>query len=712
MKKLRLLISFLLFAVVFVAWQNPVLAAVDAAHAPVAAPSAPTVLAPLPLAPLATQLGQTIQTIMNPSAQAPTTSNTEEEDNGAELSGSFTSGMFDALAKTADNLKAKGETLAAQAAAWPDFINWLTVQQTDPRRQALWSMIGNDLLIIVGVPFVGGAALSFLLLPLRFHLRRGQPVSLPGRVGLMLGLFVLRSIPVIVFLGAGLLLLNQNETHALPRFVVLNVIYALALAYAIRQVLRGVLSPTVDYLRFITFTKSQAIYAFRWLSSFAFVIVYGYFLITVAVALRVPTNAVSFFQNVFGLVLTIMAIVVILHTQTRVAAILQGKEPLDRHSFKDALRGWLARHWHRLATAYLVFGLIVIWLSVNNGIALMLRGTILTIVLLVAARGGFVVLARWAAPTFNSAALPHRQILAFFLRLLIWVSLAVGIATVWGFPLGGTISTPAGQRAVNAFLTAMLTLLILTAVYETLHMWIERYLTRCDKDSDQPVASARARTLLPMVRNTVLIFFSGAAILTCLSAAGVNIQPLLAGVGVVGVAIGFGSQTLVKDFLTGLFIVVENTIAVGDAVKIGEFSGSVEAMSIRTIRLRDSEGTLHILPFSEVSKISNMSKGFAYALVDVGVAYNSDLDHVMNVLREIGAQLQEDAVFKRVILEPIEVMGVEKLADSAVIIRARIRTRPGKQWDVRRLLLQRIKQRFEVEKISIPYPTITHIVTE
>jgi small conductance mechanosensitive channel len=305
--------------------------------------------------------------------------------------------------------------------------------------------------------------------------------------------------------------------------------------------------------------------------------------------------------------------------------------------------------------------------------------------------------------------LVHRQILSFLLGPVIWGATIVAIAAVWGFHVRDLIATPFGQKTTAALVSIGLTLFVLTVLYEMLTTSIDRHLMRRDKTGKQLVASARARTLLPMVRNSVFILFCGVACLICLSAIGINIGPLLAGAGVVGVAIGFGSQSLVKDFLTGLFIVVENTIAVGDVVKIGQFGGVVEALSIRTIRLRDTDGSLHILPFSEVSMITNMTRGFAFAVVDVGVSYGSDLEHVMTILREIGAQLQEDPIFKRVILEPIEVMGVENLGDSSITIRARIRTRPGKQWDVRRLLLLRIKQRFDVENIEIPFPTVTQI---
>jgi small conductance mechanosensitive channel len=246
-------------------------------------------------------------------------------------------------------------------------------------------------------------------------------------------------------------------------------------------------------------------------------------------------------------------------------------------------------------------------------------------------------------------------------------------------------------------------------IYEGCNRTIEKHLNRRDADGKALQASARMRTLLPMIRNMVFVFFAVIVGFVTLSEAGFNIGPLLAGAGVVGVAVGFGSQALVKDFLTGLFIVIENTIAVGDVVKIGSHSGVVESISFRTLRLRDNEGALHILPFSIVTDIVNMTRDFAFAVINVGVSYSSDLEHVMRVIRAVGEDLQKDPVFKRVILEPIEILGVDSLGDSSITISSRLRTRPGKQWDVRRMFLLKLKQAFDKEKIEIPFPTVTSI---
>jgi small conductance mechanosensitive channel len=657
-------------------------------------------------------LGQTLQTLVGVPSSQPNSNaaNTGDTEDSPGITDTFANDMLDGMTQMVNAVKADGAAFVASFSALPDFTDWLSHQSTDPRRQALWDAVGSDILVIIGVPFLGAVAIGLMLWPLRMRLRHESPANTSHRIALVLGLLFMRLAPAIVFIGTALLLLDQNETHKLQRFIVLDLIYAITAGFTARQLLRALFSPRTDQLRLLSFTKQQATYGFRWLSAFSLIIVYTYFFVEIATAIRLPLPVIAVFQNLLALILTTLAITVIVQVRRNVAIILRGKTTGTLPSFSRSSRTWLANHWHSLAITYLVISLIVTMLGIDNGVALLLRATVMTFIILVTSRLGFVALDRWTAPTAGSAAMMHRQILAFLLRPSIWVVGVIAIAATWGLHVGSVIATPSGQRVTSAFISVALTLFVLTVIYEILNASIERHLSRRDGEGKSPVASARARTLLPMVRNTIFIMFSGIAVLTLMSAVGINIGPLLAGAGVVGVAIGFGSQSLVKDFLTGLFIVVENTVAVGDVVKIGDFGGVVEALSIRTIRLRDVDGSLHILPFSEVSKITNMTKGFAYAVVDVGVDYGSDLDHVMEVLREIGTKLQEDPIFKRVILEPIEVMGIEKLGDSSITVRCRIRTRPGKQWDVKRLLTLRILQRFAEEKIELPYPTVTQIM--
>lgn len=703
--------KIILIAALLLGLAAPVFAAGAAAPAQTPAPAAGT---PAPsLAPIATQLGQTIQTLVGvPSSQpGQNAAEASPEDAAAQwqVADTFASTLISTMLQTFESIRNNNKALTANAAAIPDFNDWLSRQASDPRRIVLWQSIGRDLLQIVGIALLCGMGTFLVLVPVRANIRRKNAETIGLRIATLVALFGARIIPVFVFLGVSLFLLERNEPHNLPRFVIMNVIYAVAAVYALTQIILSAFSPRAAGLRLVPMTDDQASHAHNWINGFTVLIALGYFTVDVANALRLPSTTITLFQNMLGVTLTVMAITVIVQIRARVAAILRSQTEPDAPSFTYALRLWLARHWHSLAIAYLVIGITIAVLGIENGLALMLRGTVLTIAIVLALRFGFITLERWTHPPQGSSGIIHRQILAFVFRPLAWVAAATGIAAVWGLHVGAVMSLPWGQKAVSAFASVVITLTVLTAIYELLNNAIERHLDKRDKQTKQPIASARARTLLPMVRNSVFVLFSAATVITILDAVGVNIGPILAGAGVLGVALGFGSQTLVKDFLTGLFIVVENTVAVGDVVKIGEFTGVVEAMSIRTIRLRAQDGSLYIMPFSEVSRITNMTKGFAYAVVDVGVAYNSDLNKVMEELRQIGAEIQEDPIFKFVVLEPIEVLGVETLGDFSITIRARMRTRPGKQWDVKRRLLLRIQECFAKDGIEIPYPVVTNL---
>ena len=210
-----------------------------------------------------------------------------------------------------------------------------------------------------------------------------------------------------------------------------------------------------------------------------------------------------------------------------------------------------------------------------------------------------------------------------------------------------------------------------------------------------------------MARNALLVFITIVAGLAVLAELGVNIGPLVAGAGVLGVALGFGSQKLVQDIITGVFILFEDLISVGDVVDVGGKAGLVEAVSLRNVRLRDLAGTVHTIPYSTISTISNLTKGFSFYVFDIGVAYREDVDRVMGVLKELGEELRQDPGIGPKILEPLEIFGVDAFADSAVVIKCRFKTQPIQQWTVGREFNRRIKNRFDELGIEIPYPHTT-----
>ncbi|MFC3078698.1 mechanosensitive ion channel family protein [Phenylobacterium terrae] len=250
-------------------------------------------------------------------------------------------------------------------------------------------------------------------------------------------------------------------------------------------------------------------------------------------------------------------------------------------------------------------------------------------------------------------------------------------------------------------------MIVAAAASELAGYLIERTMGAAERRSARPHRAAQLRTIKPLIRGFVQMLIVGLAALTVLSELGVQIGPLLASAGVVGIAIGFGAQTLVKDFLTGIFLIMEDIVAIGDIVQIGDRSGVVEAMTLRTIRLRNLDGTLHILPYSEAQVIDNRTKNFSSYVVDVGVAYRTDVDHAFQVMRQVGQELQADPEFGPLVDQPLEILGVDAFADSAVMLKARLRTRPGEQWKVGREYNRRLKAAFDAAGIEFPFPQRT-----
>ena len=214
----------------------------------------------------------------------------------------------------------------------------------------------------------------------------------------------------------------------------------------------------------------------------------------------------------------------------------------------------------------------------------------------------------------------------------------------------------------------------------------------------------RVDTLTHIVRDVArfVILFVGMTMI--LSEGGVDLKPLLAAAGLGGLAVGFGAQSLVKDLIAGFFILWEDSVRIGDVVEVAGVAGLVEEVELRTIKLRDVSGNLHVVPNGVIDKVKNLTKDYSYSVFDIGVAYREDPDDVMEVLQEIAGDVQRDSRFAHDILEPLEMLGVDQFKDSAVMIKCRIKTEPHKQWRVGREMNRRIRNTFKAKGIEIPFP--------
>ncbi len=223
-------------------------------------------------------------------------------------------------------------------------------------------------------------------------------------------------------------------------------------------------------------------------------------------------------------------------------------------------------------------------------------------------------------------------------------------------------------------------------------------------DVDALERAKRARTLGSVIERAVTVLVTGVAVVMVLDLVGVNIGPVLTSAGIAGLAVGFGAQTLVRDVISGFFMILEDQVRVGDVAAINGTEGVVEGINLRTIVLRDIEGTVYVFPNGAINTLANRSKDFSYYVVDLAVSYYDDSDQVADAVREVGAGLQADPVFGPSILAPIEILGVDAFDDWAVKMKARIKTVPLKQWDVGRELRRRIIKAFEQRGFTIPFP--------
>lgn len=220
----------------------------------------------------------------------------------------------------------------------------------------------------------------------------------------------------------------------------------------------------------------------------------------------------------------------------------------------------------------------------------------------------------------------------------------------------------------------------------------------------------RARTLGRVMRQAFTIAIWTLAVVTILGEMGVAIGPLLAGAGIAGLAVGFGAQTLVRDVIAGFFVLLENQYRVGDVVSVAGVTGVVEAINVRTTVLRDGDGSVHVVPNGTIGVVTNRTRGWSRAMLDVAVAYREDVERCLEALRKVGATMEKDPVFGPKLVESFEYPGVERLDESAVLLRVMVRTRPHEQWAVVRELRRRIKLEFAAAGIETPLPQRTLLV--
>ena len=543
------------------------------------------------------------------------------------------------------------------------------------------------------------------------------------RLRLMLGRLLLDLVALAAFAVVSYGLIGAVNPLPTTQLILLGANNAYILARAILIFARLLFSPASAALRLVHCADETAAYVTVWLRRIIAVGVVGIGIAETGLLFGLPWSVYDALVRFDLLIISLFLIIVVLQNRVAVAEALrardlrEGETPDRTRRVLRSLRNRLAEVWHIIVILYLM-ALWGVWaLQVRDGFQRLLQVSVATVAILAVARlldeglqraigRGFRVGGDLSSryPGLEARANRYLPILKGTVSAAISFVAGLVMLEAWGIGAFDWFRSGAlGSRLLGSVIQMGFVLVMAIAVWESANAAMARYLERLSRDA-QAARSARVRTLLPMLRTSLLVVILVFVVLNMLSEIGVNVAPLLAGAGVIGLAIGFGSQKLVQDVITGIFLLFEDTVAVGDVVSLSGLSGVVEQLSIRSIRLRALDGSLHIVPFSAVTTVTNMSRDFAFAVMDVGVAYGEDTDHVVEVMKVIFDEMKDDPKVGPSLRGSLDVLGVESLADSGVIIRVRLKTGPMGRWDAQREFNRRIKKRFDELGIEIPYP--------
>jgi small-conductance mechanosensitive channel len=323
-----------------------------------------------------------------------------------------------------------------------------------------------------------------------------------------------------------------------------------------------------------------------------------------------------------------------------------------------------------------------------------------------AAAALYAVVRDTLAPTSPLVRAPLRLVGAAAFLFFVGILLFPAFEAAGLHPRAGLHLSTLSDWAFGPGKTLLLILLVSYTLVRTTGLLVRRFEHELSMGTtlDALERAKRTRTLGSVVNKVSTALIVGIATLMALEQLGVNIAPVLTGAGIVGLAVGFGAQTLVRDIISGFFLILEDQVRVGDSAAINGTGGLVEAINLRTIVLRDAEGTVHVFPNGAIQTLANRSKDFSYYVIDLDLSYREDPERAATVLRGIGEEMRADPAFAPWILEPVEILGVDAFKDWSIVLKLRIKTMPQKQWDVGREFRKRIRKRFEQENIEIPFP--------
>jgi len=486
----------------------------------------------------------------------------------------------------------------------------------------------------------------------------------------------------------------------------------------LKAAVRMLFSSRYEGLRLLPVAAADATYWNRWIARLIGLVGYG---LMVVVPLVNVYLSPALGQSVGTLIMIgafIYAVSVVLRNRVRLRDALNHKADTATMAASRVSLQLFARTWHLFALAYFLMVLVLTLTRPADALPFVLFATLKTLATVVAGLLLSSLLTQTIGRRIRLSSDLRRKLPLLeprlnsyvpnalrVIRTLIVVIVVLMVLSAWGaFDLVAWYASEAGRGLVGKVVSVSVILVIAIAAWLGLASLIEHKL---NPETGRGMPSARTQTLLALFRNALAIALITMTAMIVLAEIGINIGPLIAGAGVLGLAIGFGAQKLVQDIITGIFIQVENAMNTGDVVTVGGITGTAEKLSIRSVGIRDLAGTYHIVPFSSVDTVSNYMREFGNHVGEYGIAYHENIDEAIEQLKLAFEDLRASEEHGASLLEPLSVAGVVALADSSVNIRVIIKTTPGDQWAVGRAYNRLVKLRFDEAGIEIPFPHTT-----
>ncbi len=486
----------------------------------------------------------------------------------------------------------------------------------------------------------------------------------------------------------------------------------------LKAALRMLFASRYEGLRLLPISAAEASYWNRWIARLIGLAGYGLLVAVPLINVYLAPALGQAFGTLIMLGAFVYAVAVVLKNRIKLRDALEAAAERSSFAATRISLGLFARTWHLLAILYFVVVVLLTLLRPEDALPFVLIATLKTLViaglgmllssLLTQTIGRHITLSeelRHKLPLLEARLNAYVPNALRAIRAVILVAVILLVLNAWGaFDLAAWYASEAGRTLTGRLISVAVILTVAAGVWLALASLIEH---RLNPETGSGEPSARAKTLLALFRNALAIALITITVMIVLAEIGINIGPLIAGAGVLGLAIGFGAQKLVQDIITGIFIQVENAMNTGDVVTVGGITGTAERLSIRSVGIRDLNGTYHIVPFSSVDTVSNYMREFGYHVGEYGIAYRESIDEAIVVLREAFDELAASEDHRMNILAPLEVSGVTGLGDSSVNIRVRIKTTPGTQWATGRAFNRLVKIHFDAKGIEIPFPHTT-----